>query len=89
MIKNEFWGIDRTEEALTIEKKVLTSWRGICYFIVVMQNNIPGRIKMIEDGIMDKTWSRFSRNGTEVEKVALNQRHMSRQKNERIVNFTK
>jgi len=48
-------GINRTAgSVLTIEKKVLTSWRGICYVIVVMQNNIQGRINLIEDGIMDK-----------------------------------
>ena len=48
-------GINRTGgSALTIEKKVWTSWRAICYVIVVMQKNIQGRIKMIEDGIMDK-----------------------------------
>ena len=39
-------GINRTAgSALTIEKKVFTSWQGICYVIVVMQYNIQGGIK--------------------------------------------
>ena len=53
--------------ALTIEKKVLTSWQAICNVIVVMQNNIQGRTKMIEDGIMDKKRRQFKRNGTEAD----------------------
>jgi len=44
--------------------------------LFVNKNNIQGRTKMVEDGIMDTMWRRFPRNGTEVEKVALSQRHI-------------
>jgi len=32
-----------------------------------MKNSIQGRIKMIEDGIMDKKRRQFKRNGTEAD----------------------
>lgn len=35
-----------------------------------MKNSIQGRIKMIEDGIVDKKRRQFKRNGTDVEEVA-------------------
>jgi len=29
-----------------------------------MENNLQGRTKMIEDGIMDRRWRQFKRNAT-------------------------
>ncbi len=42
--------------------------------LVLMENNLQGRIKMIEDGIMDKDVKTIQRNGTDSEEVALSQR---------------
>jgi len=39
-----------------------------------MENNIQGRTKMIEDGIMDIWWRQFKSNGKDVEEVALGKR---------------
>jgi len=38
--------------------------------LVVRENSIQGRTKMIEDGIMDTRWRQFG-NGTDEEEVAL------------------
>ena len=38
-----------------------------------MENYLQGRTKMIEDGIMDKWWSEFKSNETNVEEVAFGQ----------------
>jgi uncharacterized protein YkuJ len=38
--------------------------------LFVNKNNIRGRTKMAEDGIMDKKWRRFTSNGTDIKKVA-------------------
>jgi len=42
--------------------------------LFVTENNLQGRTKMIEDGIMDSRWRQFRRNGTDVKEVAFSQR---------------
>jgi hypothetical protein len=55
LIKKEFLGINSTgESSLAIENKVWTSWQVIEMLFFLMENDIVGRTKMIEDGIMDK-----------------------------------
>ena len=64
------------EAALTIEKKIWTGWQSTCYVICCKGKEYEGRIKLIEDGIMDKMRRGSVGNGTDSKEVAFSQREI-------------